>query len=327
LSRTGSIVVPLYNEQDSILTFHARLSQVIAELDYRIEITYVDDGSTDGTLARLNEVVAQNMNVVVLSLSRNFGHQAALTAGLQHSTGDFVITMDGDGEHPPELLPRMVALYESGYDLVLMQREETPQLGLFKRITSDLFYQIINWIGEGKILPGAADFRLMSRHVVECLNRMPERHRFLRGMVSWMGFNVAILPFAPGTRLAGKPRYNLSRMIRLAQDAIFSFSTAPLRLALLAGAVVFLLALAQLVYVVIVVTTRGLTSLVPGWTSLMLGILLIGGVQLVMLGLQGYYIGMIFQEVKQRPIYLLRERPVPPPEITESEGRNNSANS
>jgi len=321
LSRVGSIVVTLYNEEESVLLFHARLRKAIEELNYRIEIIYVDDGSTDATLAHLNDLATHSPNVVVLSLSRNFGHQAALTAGLQRATGDFTITMDGDGEHPPELLARMIALYETGYDIVLTQRTDSPRTGMFKRVTSALFYKTINLMSETKILPGGADFRLMSRHVVECLNQMSERHRFLRGMISWMGFNTVILPFVPGERLGGKPGYTLGRMMRLAQDAIFSFSNVPLRLALLAGGVVFLLVLMQLVYVFVIVAIHGLSYLVPGWTSLMLGILLLGGMQLVILGLLGYYIGMIFQEVKNRPIYLLRDRPTHAPN-TDSDSKN-----
>ena len=301
------LVIPLFNEQDALALFHARLCAVIDGLPYAFQILYVNDGSQDATAERLAELAAADGRVTVLELSRNFGHQAALTAGIDASQGDYVITLDGDGEHPVELIPEMIALALQGYDLVLTQRQESQQAGFFKRATSGLFYRLINRLGSTKILPGSADFRLMNRAAAQALSSMREYQRFIRGMVSWMGYKTMILPYQPAPRLAGRSKYSLRQMLRLAFNAIFSFSLVPLYLSISLGAIFLFLALIEVIYVLSFWVSGQQSTLAPGWSSLMFVLLFVGGSILVMLGIVGLYIGYIFQEVKQRPIYLVRQ--------------------
>lgn len=301
------LVIPLFNEQDALALFHARLCAVIDGLPYAFQILYVNDGSQDATAERLAELAAADGRVTVLELSRNFGHQAALTAGIDASQGDYVITLDGDGEHPVELIPEMIALALQGYDLVLTQRQESQQAGFFKRATSGLFYRLINRLGSTKILPGSADFRLMNRAAAQALSSMREYQRFIRGMVSWMGYKTIILPYQPAPRLAGRSKYSLRQMLRLAFNAIFSFSLVPLYLSISLGAIFLFLALIEVIYVLSFWVGGQQSTLAPGWSSLMFVLLFVGGSILVMLGIVGLYIGYIFQEVKQRPIYLVRQ--------------------
>ncbi len=301
------LVIPLFNEQDALALFHARLCAVIDGLPYAFQILYVNDGSQDATAERLAELAAADGRVTVLELSRNFGHQAALTAGIDASQGDYVITLDGDGEHPVELIPEMIALALQGYDLVLTQRQESQQAGFFKRATSGLFYRLINRLGSTKILPGSADFRLMNRAAAQALSSMREYQRFIRGMVSWMGYKTIILPYQPAPRLAGRSKYSLRQMLRLAFNAIFSFSLVPLYLSISLGAIFLFLALIEVIYVLSFWVSGQQSTLAPGWSSLMFVLLFVGGSILVMLGIVGLYIGYIFQEVKQRPIYLVRQ--------------------
>lgn len=301
------LVIPVYNEQDVIPLFHARLCAVLDALPYTLQIIYVNDGSKDGTGDQLAELAARDARVTVLELSRNFGHQAALTAGIDYSRAQTIITLDGDGEHPVELIPEMIALAERGYDMVLTQRQEAQQAGFFKRRTSALFYRLINSLGSTQILPGSADFRLMNRTSVDALRSMREYQRFLRGMVAWMGYKTIILPYQPTPRLGGRSKYSLRQMLNLASNAIFSFSLVPLYLSISLGGIFLLLALIEVFYVLSFWISGQQATLAPGWSSLMFVLLFVGGSILVMLGIVGLYIGYIFQEVKQRPIYLVRQ--------------------
>jgi dolichol-phosphate mannosyltransferase len=311
--RALDIVVPLYNEQEALILFHQQLTQVVSQLSYATRILYVDDGSTDATADILQRLAQADPRVTLISLSRNFGHQAALTAGLDASSAEVVITMDGDGQHPPELIPQMLALYESGYDVVITQRVENSQGHRFKRDTSALFYRLINRIGDTQIVPGSADFRLTARQVVDAIKTMREYQRFLRGMVAWMGYKTVILPYTPPERLAGKSKYSLRKMLALATDAIFSFSLVPLQIGLLVGAGFFLLAFLEVIYVLSLWLTGQTGVLAPGWSSLMFMLLIVGGTLTMLLSFAGIYIGYIFQEVKDRPIYLVKHpRPTPP---------------
>ncbi len=300
------LIVPVYNEAEAVAEFHRQLSAVIDALPNEISILYVDDGSTDQTLPILREIAETDTRVTVIELSRNFGHQAALTAGLDQSKGDVVITMDGDGEHPPQLIPQMLELAAAGYDIILTQRLEAQRGSAFKRWTSELFYRLINRIGSTRILPGSADFRLMTRSTVDALCKMREYQRFLRGMVAWMGYRTVILPYAPGERLGGKSKYSLRQMLRLSMDAIFSFSLVPLYISITIGGVFLLLALAEMIYVLSFWISGRQASLAPGWSSLMFVLLVVGGALMMTLGLIGIYVGYIFQEVKDRPVYLIR---------------------
>ena len=303
-----AIVVPVYNEEDAIEILHASICRVIDSLPCRCLFYYINDGSTDRTGEILERMAESDARVTAVELSRNFGHQAALTAGLDLAKGDVVITMDGDGQHPPELIPEMLQLVRSGYDIVLTQRIDKDQPSRFKRWTSSAFYWFLNRISNTKILPGSADFRLMSRQAVDALRGMREYHRFLRGMVAWAGYRTVILPYAPPERLAGVSKYSLRKMIRLAMDAAFSFSLAPLQLGISLGVFFLVLACLEMVYVLSFWVRGRQDLLVPGWSSQMFIILIVGGVLMIVLGFIGVYVGYIFQEVKRRPIYLIRTR-------------------
>jgi glycosyltransferase involved in cell wall biosynthesis len=304
---TVDIIIPLCNEEEAIHALHTQLCTVIDTLPYDFKIMYVNDGSTDGTQKILQGFVEQDKRVIGLELSRNFGHQAALTAGLDRASADFVITMDGDGQHPPEFISEMIKLAESGYDVVIAQRVE-PDTTSFKNISSRFFYRLINAIGDTNIQAGAADFRLLRKPVVDSLRTMREYHRLLRGMVAWMGYRSIILPYNQPARLGGKTKYSLRKMLRLAAHATFSFSLIPLYLGISVGALFLLLAFAEVIYVLSFWITGNQASLAPGWSSLMFVLLFVGGSLMITLGFIGIYIGYIFQEVKGRPIYLIKEK-------------------
>jgi dolichol-phosphate mannosyltransferase len=300
------IVIPVFNEAGVVEQTHASLRAVIDSLPHSFTIYYVNDGSTDDTAASLAAVAQKDRRVRLIELSRNFGHQAALTAGMDAAGGEVVISMDCDGQHPPELIPQMLDLIQRGYDIVQGQRVDAARMGMFKKWTSGGFYGLLNLVSGTYVLPGAADFRALSRRALDALKSMPEYHRFLRGMISWMGFSSVILPYREPERVAGRSKYSLGKMIRLASDAIFSFSLVPLYIGLSAGGLFFILALAQLVYVLILWLTGQYQTIVPGWSSLMAVLLIASGIIMVLLGFIGVYVGYIFQEVKHRPVYLIK---------------------
>jgi dolichol-phosphate mannosyltransferase len=301
------LVIPLYNEVETILAFHQQVRTVIDSLSYQFTIYYVNDGSIDETQKLLLGLAEKDERVIILELSRNFGHQAALTAGIDRANSDLVVTMDGDGQHPPELIPEMIKLAESGYDVVTAQRIDEEKAS-FKKTTSNLFYRLINIIGDTNIQAGAADFRLMKKSVVEELRNMREYHRLLRGMVAWMGYRSIILPYKQPPRLSGVSKYSLGKMIRLASHATFSFSLIPLYLGLSVGVIFMLLAMAEIIYVLSFWVSGQQSSLAPGWSSLMFVLLCVGGSLMITLGFIGVYVGYIFQEVKRRPIYIIRQQ-------------------
>ena len=319
---TVDLVVPVYNEEDVIAAFHRQLCLAIDALPYRFTIYYINDGSNDHTQDCLEQIHRQDERVELVEFSRNFGHQSALTAGLERAQGDYVITLDGDGQHPPALIGELLRLAESGYDVVLTQRLEQGGSSPFKKGTSALFYRLINRIGNTQILPGSADFRLLSQTVVAALRDMPEYHRFLRGMVAWAGFRTIILPYQPGDRIAGKSKYSLAKMLRLALDAVFSFSLVPLYISISLGVLFLILSLAEAVYVLSFWISGQTQRLAPGWSSLMFMLLFVGGTLMISMGFIGIYIGYIFQEVKRRPVYLIRRvlpsrRPAETPHSTD----------
>jgi dolichol-phosphate mannosyltransferase len=302
-----SLVIPVYNEAGVIETTHAKIVAVLDGLPYVFLIYYVDDGSSDGTDASLAAIAAQDDRVRVLTLSRNFGHQAALTAGLDHAEGEVIISLDGDGQHPAAMIPEMIELIRRGYDIVQAQRIEEGNGLSFKKITSGAFYALINKISGTRIQPGAADFRALSRQALDALKSMPEYHRFLRGMIAWMGFKSVVLPYHEEKRMAGKSKYSLAKMVRLASDAVFSFSLMPLYIGLSAGGVFIFLAAAQIIYVLFLWLTGQYDKIVPGWSSLMAVMLIASGIVMILLGFIGVYVGYIFQEVKHRPKYILKK--------------------
>jgi glycosyltransferase involved in cell wall biosynthesis len=301
------VVIPLYNEAEAFEQTYRALRAVLDPLDQQFTVYCIDDGSTDGTPDLLRRLAANDSSLRTIQLTRNFGHQAALTAGLAAAQGDVVITMDGDGQHPPELIPKLLNLVQQGYDVVQAQRVDAVQEGALKKWTSGGFYQFLNLISGTRVLAGAADYRAMSRQAVDSLNAMPEFHRFLRGMVSWMGYPGAVITYTEPKRTAGRSKYSLAKMFRLAMDAVFSFSLAPLYVGLSLGGVLLCLAVVEMGYVLSFWVTGRSSGLAPGWSSLMFVVLIVGGMLMVLLGFVGVYVGYIFQEVKRRPVFLAQK--------------------
>ena len=302
-----TVIVPCYNEAEIVERFCAELVGVLERLDLAWRVCFVDDGSTDSTLERLNHLAGADARVVVYSLSRNFGHQVALTAGLDVTAGSAVVMMDADLQHPPALIPQMIALWRSGYDVVSAVREETEDATWFKRASGGLFYRLINRFAETPIVAGAADFCLLSARAHDAICRMPERHRFLRGMVSWIGFNRTYVPFQAPRRPAGQTKYTTFKMVSLAVDALFSFSAAPMRMATRFG--LALLVPGALYFLYILVRYVALDDFVRGWGSLIGTLMIIGGVQLIFIGMVGEYLARIFEEAKRRPLYFFKQTP------------------
>ncbi|MGH7737439.1 MAG: glycosyltransferase family 2 protein [Candidatus Tyrphobacter sp.] len=306
--RLLSIVVPLYNEEGSVEPLLDRIASILERIGKPYEIVIVNDGSGDGTLQRVREQMRARRGIVLVNLSRNFGHQLAATAGIDAAAGDAVILMDGDLQDPPELIAEFVAKWEQGYDVVYAVRRSRRGESLFKVLTARLFYRLVRRMTKVDIPLDAGDFRLMSRRVVEALKRSPERHRFLRGMVSWVGFKQIGVEYDRDVRYAGVSKYPFGRMLRFAIDGITSFSDAPLRLAsylgFAASAIAFIYALYVIVSKLVNVNPLGYT---PGWASTIVAVLFLGGVQLIGIGILGEYLGRIYDEVKGRPIYLVSE--------------------
>jgi dolichol-phosphate mannosyltransferase len=300
-----SVVVPCFNEEDVIRQTHARLTDALQKTDLDYEIVYVNDGSRDNTLRVLRELGAEDGHVRVVSFSRNFGHQVAVTAGVDFATGDAVVLIDADLQDPPELIHDMVQMWRDGYQVVYGTRESRRGESAFKLLTAKYFYRFINSISDVEIPLDTGDFRLMDRRVVDVLKNMPERDRFLRGMVSWIGFRQIPLPYDRGHRAAGGTKYPLRKMMRFAADGIVSFSLVPLRLATLCG---FLAAAMMAVAIVYALILRVFTGIwVPGWTLTFIAITFIGGMTLLCLGIVGEYVGRIYRELKRRPLYVVDE--------------------
>lgn len=305
-----SVVVPCFNEEPALADTHQRLSHALEGLDdCDYELIFVDDGSIDRTFRVLTEIQASDARVRVLRLSRNFGHQIAVTAGLEAAAGDAVVVIDADLQDPPEVIPNMITLWREGNHVVYGSRIARAGEGRFKLITAKVFYRVINRLSDTQMPMDTGDFRLMDRSVVDVLLRMPERGRFLRGMVSWTGFQQVPLPYNREPRRAGVSKYPLWKMIQFAMDGIISFSVLPLRLAALTGLATIWLAIAGII-VAVVVRLFGLYDLRlgRGWASLFVAVLFMGGVQLLTLGVMGEYLGRIYTEVKRRPLYAVQDR-------------------
>jgi dolichol-phosphate mannosyltransferase len=303
-----SVVCPAFEEEKVLPRFHAELCAALAPLqpEFQIEIVYVDDGSCDRTLDFLRRLARTDPRVQYLSFSRNFGQQAALTAGMEHACGDIVITLDSDMQHPPVLIPTLVEKWKEGHDIVLTLREDDPRLSYFKRLTSRAFYQVMRWLSDMDLRAGASDYRLMTRKALDSLLQLHETHRFLRGMVNWLGFPTTTVRFAPDTRGAGVSKYTLRRMVSLALDGMLSFSKLPLRLSFGLGMGVLLGALGYAGFAVL----QGLFGSGPvgwGYHILLLAVLLTSGCVLSCLGIVGEYLARVYEQVKVRPLYLLKE--------------------
>jgi glycosyltransferase involved in cell wall biosynthesis len=317
-----SVIIPCFNEAAVLPETYRRLAEVADRLEHAgaFEFIFVDDGSRDETSRLLYELTRADPRVRGLRLSRNFGQQIATTAGLENAAGDAVVIIDADLQDPPELIETMIARWREGYHVAYAQRTERTGETAFKLWSAKVFYRLVQGISPASIPSDTGDFRLMDRQVVNALLRMPERDRFLRGMVSWVGFRQIAVPYKREARFAGTTGYSLVKMIGFAIDAIVSFSFAPLRLAVWTGFFVLGLALLGIVYAVILRFFADPSHWVRGWASIFVSILFMGGVQLISLGIIGEYVGRIYGEVKQRPLYFVRERfgfrdeTPPPPE-------------
>lgn len=298
-----SVVAPMYDEEGTAATFYER---VVAALDgLPFELVLVDDGSRDGTPARLSALAAEDERVKVVRLSRNFGHQAALTAGLEHARGNAVAMLDADLQDPPELIVTMLEHWRHGSDVVYAVRETRAGERRFKLHTAKWFYRLFARLAQIEMPLDAGDFRLMDRRALDALLDMPERSRFLRGMTAWVGFTQTALPYARDARHAGETKYTLGRMARFGFDAISSFSHAPLQFATLLG---FIFSALAFLAIPLTVVARYSNMYVPGISSTIVIILLLGGIQLITVGIIGEYVGRIYDEVKHRPLYVVRER-------------------
>lgn len=300
-----SVVVPLYNEGANVATLVVRIAAVMAaalgpEDDY--EIVAVNDGSGDATLAELRLAAARERRLVIVDLSRNFGHQIAATAGLDQAHGDAVVLMDGDLQDPPELIAEFLERWRAGYDVVYAVRKSRAGESAFKRLTARVFYRLIRRLTNVSIPVDTGDFRLMSRRVVDALGETREKHRFLRGLVSWVGYRQTGVTYERDARLHGESKYPLSKMLKFAIDGVTSFSEIPLRFATYLGFGVSLLAF---VYAIVVLALKLFGLNEPGYTSIMAAILFLGGVQLITIGIVGEYLGRIYDQVKQRPLYFV----------------------
>ncbi len=303
-----SVVIPAFNEESNIPELHERLTAVLSSLDGDYELIFVDDGSTDGTLAVIRSLTEQDRAVGYLQLSRNFGHQAALSAGLEHAKGDAVITMDADLQHPPEVIPQLLERWKAGADIVSAIRAKGRE-SVFKKLTSGVFYRVFNVISDVPMASASPDFRLYDRRVVEIIRTFRERNRFLRGLSAWVGFRQETIRFESGERSHGGSKYPVRRMIRFAKDGLTSFSTLPLRVSTYLGLVV---SIVSFLYGAYAIAARFLLAgYVPGWSSIMVAVLFLGGVQLIALGILGEYLGRVYEEVKARPLYLVREKQLP----------------
>jgi dolichol-phosphate mannosyltransferase len=300
-----SVVVPCYNEEQVIACCHETLTGVLSPAIGDYQIVYVNDGSTDNTYQLLREIQRSDARVKVVDLARNFGHQVAVSAGLAYAEGDAVALIDADLQDPPEVLPQMVQLWEKGYEVVFGVRKTRAGESWFKLKTADWFYRILNCLSDTEIPRDTGDFRLLDRKAVDALLRMPERDRMLRGLSSWIGFRRYGLEYERRPRQAGVTKYPLHKMLRLALDGILSFSVVPLRLVSIMGVATAGMSVLGISYALVL---RLFTRIwVPGWTLLFIGMLFIGGLQMLSMGIVGEYIGRIYTEAKQRPLYLVRE--------------------
>jgi glycosyltransferase involved in cell wall biosynthesis len=305
-----SIVVPLFNEAASLPRLHDQLAEVARDLKARhglpCEVVYVDDGSRDASLAIANGLPADAIDVQVIALSRNFGKEAALLAGLDHARLGAILFIDADGQHPPALIDTLVSRWlEDGYDVVYTAKAHRDNESLLRRLLVKGFYLLINWGARSKIPEDAGDFRLLSPRAAAALRQLPERNRFFKGLSSWIGFRQIRIDYQPDERTEGRSSWNLRSLIGLSVDALTAFSVAPLRLAIWLGLVIAVVAFiygAQIIFETMVYGSR-----VPGYPSLFVGVMMLGGVQLIMLGLVGEYVGKILYEIKERPVYFVAE--------------------
>lgn len=301
-----SVIIPVYNEEKNINPLLQRLLPIVNKNFY--EIIFISDGSTDQTEAIIKKEAKKNKNIKLISFQRNFGHQMALTCGYQTAKGEVIISMDADLQDPPKIIPQMINLWKKGKKIVYAKRKEREGEGWFKKITAEIFYRLINFLSDIPIPSDVGDFRLLDRQVVDFLNQLPERSRFLRGLVAWPGFSASYIYFKREKRYAGVTHYPLSKMFNFAMEGIISFSIKPLRLASYLG---FLAAFFGFLGIVYALYRRLFLShqyWVTGWTALFVAVMFLGGTQLITIGIIGEYIGKIYQQLQNRPFYIIKEK-------------------
>jgi dolichol-phosphate mannosyltransferase len=301
-----SVVLPVFNEQDGLPELYRRVKGVLVATGLPHEMIFVNDGSRDRSWERILAMATEDRDVKAVNFSRNFGHQVAITAGIDVSSGATVVVMDSDLQDPPELIPELYKKYREGFDVVYAQRRKRQGETWFKRATATFFYRLIRRMTTIDIPVDTGDFRLMSRRVVDDLKRLQEQSRFVRGLVTWVGYNQTPVLYDRDRRYGGETKYSIGRMMKFAFDGITGFSSQPLRLASHAGLLCAAASLALMVALMVYKVAGG-TGLVPGWTSLAVAVLFLGGLQLLAIGILGEYVGRIYEEAKQRPLYLVRD--------------------
>ncbi|WP_423915486.1 glycosyltransferase family 2 protein [Flavobacterium sp.] len=305
-----SIVIPSFNEEGNIEIMIQSLHHELKKTGYDYELIFVDDGSRDQTLTILQKLSEIDSKVFFIELSRNFGHQNALMAGLELASGDAIITMDGDMQHPPSLIPALIEKWNEGYDVVYTRRLEDKNLSAFKKTTSKYFYKFINYISEIKIENGTADFRLMDKKITKVFFTFSENELFIRGLVNWVGFKQYAIEYEPAQRFSGTSKYTIKKMIQFALKGITSFSIRPLYISIFLGLAIFLLA--TLFYTVYVSYSLFYGHPISGWASLIFTVVFFGGLNLIILGIIGVYVGKLFMQSKNRPNYLIRDTNIAP---------------
>ncbi|MNJ91535.1 hypothetical protein D3C87_91870 [compost metagenome] len=298
-----SVVIPAHNEEDNIIVIVDRIEKVFEKLDYRFEVLVVDDGGTDRTLEVIEALARVKDNFFYIEFSRNFGHQPALKAGLDFAKGDCVISLDADLQHPPEMFIQMLEKWEEGYDVVYTRRKEDKRLSYKKRKTSAYFYKLLNFLSDIELEPGTADFRLLDRRAIDVFKDFKENDLFVRGLVKWLGFRQFAIDYIPEQRFAGASKYNRSKMMRLAVHGVTSLSIKPLHMAVYLG---FFFSFLSLLYIPYVIHALCIGKGVSGWASLISTVAFFGGLQLIILGIIGIYIGKMFMQTKNRPNYIIR---------------------
>lgn len=300
-----SVIIPVYNEEQNLPLILERLQGVVQDLGSSCEFIYVNDGSTDASMRIITEQAKADQRVKFVDLSRNFGHQVAVMAGLEYSSGDRVVIIDADLQDPPELISELWAKMDQGFDVVYAKRKARKGDGAMKKLTAKIFYRILNRLTNVEIPVDTGDFRMITRRVVEALERMPEREKYLRGQIAWVGFDQTYVEYDRDARATGDTGYSIGKMLSLALDAITSFSNFPLRFATISGFVVSFISFLLMLYALY--SRFVLKEYEPGWTSLMLSVLFIGGIQLISVGIIGEYLGRVGANVRQRPLYIVKE--------------------
>jgi dolichol-phosphate mannosyltransferase len=299
-----SIIVPLYNEENNIGALNHRIITVLESMSISFEIIYINDGSKDNTLPLVIELSHRNSSIKFIDLSRNFGHQQSITAGIQYAQGKYLVIMDGDGQDPPELIPELYQKAKSGYEVVYAKRKKRQGEGIMKKFTAKIFYRFLAKITNIQIPVDAGDFRIIHQKVQKILNQMPEQHKYIRGQIAWIGFNQTYIEYDREERMSGETKFTYRKMIGFALDGISGFSTWPLRVATISGFFVSFIAFLLIIYSLY---QKYIGATEKGWTSLHISVLFIGGIQLIGIGILGEYIGRVSENVKNRPHFIIRD--------------------